>query len=196
MALTDHLVLPLPERPGARPAPVGMNLLVHEFLNGLPGRLPLGGDLALVLSAPTGAMKVWLDLPPSTIVYDAGREAVSTPPDAPAARPEPVPFRLYLISGPALVGAAPLRLGRRTLLPEAGTPLLELVLLDAVITAGAVRGLPLSGSRLRLAWRRAGTAAGDPPRSSPPPPARRGPAVARRLSLEDARFRALGEPPP
>jgi hypothetical protein len=196
MALTDHLVLPMPERPGARPAPAGMNLLAHEFLNGLPGRVPLTAELALVLSAPTGAMKVWLDVPPSAVVYDAAREAAPAPPDEPSAGPEPVPFRLYLMSGPALVAAAPLRLGRRTTLPETGTPLLELVLLDAVITAGAVRGLPLSGSRLRLAWRRPGMPAGDPARNDPPPPAPARSGVARRLWRESAGFRPTRGPTP
>lgn len=155
MRLTDHLVLPLPPVPGFRPPPSGMALLEQEFVNGLPGRVPLADGLTLILSAPTGALSVWMDLPPGTVVYDAADEARGVDPAAPGrSAADSLPLRFYLMSGSTLMAAAPLRLGKRLLLPETGAPVVELVLLAAVVTAGAVRGLPLSGASVRVAWRR------------------------------------------
>lgn len=187
MRLIDHLVLPLPPVPGRRSAPSGMDIIEHELVNGLPGRIALAGDLTLVMAAPTGALKVWMDLPPNTTIYDSSDEARPVDPAAPGpSAAEAVPLRLYLMRDATLVAAAPVRLGKRMLLPESGPPLVELVVLSAVVTAGAVRGLPLSGAKIRLAWRRPGRPAGDPPRGEPLPPAPAPPPIARRAALTEA----------
>ncbi|NMQ29752.1 hypothetical protein E4Q23_19460 [Candidatus Accumulibacter phosphatis] len=175
MTLTDHLILPLPERPDMRPAPSGMNLIDIELARGLPARITLAADLALVVAAPTGAYARWLALAPDTVVLSAADDtAPYTSASHPASGAESLPVRLYLMRGPALVASVPLRSGRRWLLPEVGAPLIELVLLDAVITVGAVRGDPMSGARIRFAWRRPGSVAGNPPIGEvlPPPQAR------------------------
>jgi hypothetical protein len=185
MPLTNHLVLPLPAVPGARPAPTGMDLVEQEFANGLPGRVPLTDDLVLVVSAPTGALRLWMDLPADTTVYDSAVEARPVDPASPGpSAAEALPLRLYMMSGTKLLAAAPLRLGKRMLLPETGAPLLELVLLSAVVTAGAVRGLPLSGARVRLAWRRVGRSAGNPRRGEVLPPTQAPASVTRRLGFD------------
>ena len=179
--LTDSLFLPLPERPDVRPAPAGMDLLESELLGGLPARLPLLNDLALVIAAPTGAYALWTALNPALTVLDGAEEGVPADSAAPiAAAAESLPVRLYLMKGATLVASIPLRIGRRWLLPETGAPMIELVVLDASVTAGAVRGLPISGARLRCAWRPVGGIAGTPPLpdSLPPVPAR--PAVRAR----------------
>ncbi|MBS0290802.1 MAG: hypothetical protein JSS07_12305 [Proteobacteria bacterium] len=173
--LTDHLVLPIPERPDARQAPAGMNLVDTELARGLPARIPLVADLALVVAAPTGAYARWVALPPATVAFDAADETRPFDPASPAASgARSLPVRLYLLAGTRIAASIPLRPGRRWLLPEAGAPRLELVLLEAVVTAAAVCGTPVSGGRLRFAWRQPGSVAGTPPVGErlPPAPAR------------------------
>jgi len=185
MPLTNHLVLPLTAVPGVRPMPNGMDLVEQEFANGLPGRVPLADDLVLVVSAPTGALRLWMDLAADSTVYDLAAEARPVAPDSPGhSAAEALPLRLYLLSGTKLLAAAPMRLGKRMLLPETGAPLVELVLLSAVVTAGAVRGLPLSGARVRLAWRRLGRPAGDPRLGEELPPLPASAGVTRRLGFD------------
>jgi hypothetical protein len=183
--LTDRLFLPLPERPDVRPAPAGMDLLQSELLNGLPARLPLGNDLALVFAVPTGSYALWAALDPGLVVLDGAEE--SAPADAAAPitiAADTLPVRLYLMQGAALIASIPLRTGHRWLLPETGSPLIELVVIESLITAGAVRGLPMSGARLRLAWRPIGGVAGAPPLAEPLPPRLVRPAVRSRSAAQ------------
>ena len=185
MAITDHLVLPLPDRRDVRPAPDGMTLLATELQNGLPARIPLTLDLVLVLTAPTGAPDVWMQLDPATPVFQATDEAVPAQVVTGPLVQKQLPVRLYLMRGRQLVGTAMPRLGLRQLVPDTGSPLIEFALLDCTIKAGAVRGLPLTGSTIRFAWRRYALSPDDP---VPPPPLH--PSVAQRLAVDPdgARF--------
>lgn len=164
MTLTDHLVLPLPERPDLRPAPEGMTVLETELQSGLPARIPLTPELTLVVSVATGAPRVWMQLPPATIVFDSTTEGR---PRTGAINPgeNALSLRFLLLAGTRLIGTAAPRTGMRQLLPDIGAPRIEFALLQCVMTAGAVRGLPLTGARLRMAWRRherrTGPAPGD-----------------------------------
>lgn len=158
MGLTDHLVLPLPPRRDMRPAPAGMVPLDVELQTGLPARVALAPGLVLVISVPTGAPRVWLDLQPATPVFDASVEIDAAAND-PTEKVNALPLRFYLVQSGRLVGSAAPRLGLRQFLPDIGPPLIELALLGGTVTAGAIRGLPLTGARLHLAYQlyRSGT---------------------------------------
>lgn len=179
MAITDHLVLPLPDRRDLRPAPDGMTLVATEVQNGLPARIPLTLDLVLVLTAPTGAPDVWMELDPATVVFQASDEGIAAQTGTGPLVQKQLPLRLYLMHGRQLVGTAMPRLGLRQLVPDTGSPLIEFALLDCTIKAGAVRGLPLTGSTIRFAWRRYALSPSDP---VPPPPLH--PSVAQRLAVD------------
>lgn len=181
--LTDNLVLPLPQRSDIRPAPAGMDLLESELLRGLPARIPLTGELALVLAAPTGAYALWTALDPALVVLSGAEETAPDDDHTPIATGSAsLPVRIYLMLGKALIASVPLRIGHRWVLPEVGAPLIELVVLDAAITAGAVRGLPMSGARFRCAWRIPGAAAGTPPLGEPLPPPKARASVRNRVA--------------
>jgi hypothetical protein len=151
-----------PEPLPGPPDPAVYTRVTRPVETGLPLRIDLGADLALVLIAPTGVATAWRDADPRAIVSSSDDEhapfdpaGLATAPTAPAGR---VPLRLVLLSEGRPLAAVPLRLGR-ALLPDTGADdrgtLAQIVVLSWEIHAGTLRGAGDVGSLLDLAWRRA-----------------------------------------
>jgi hypothetical protein len=163
--------------------PAGFALVDQALVDGLPQRLPLGGDLLGVLAMPTGLALAWRDGDPTEPVSSSGDQlAPATPADDGATGAvDRALVRLFVLEGDRVRGSLPLIAGRRLLVGDDGLPpgvRLELVVLAWDVRAGSLRGPGDVGSRLALAWRaRRTTDAFDPPpvhphvraRQAPPP---------------------------
>lgn len=159
----------MPHYPAARllvpaeppPVPEGFETVRASIVNGLPYTIDLTRDLRLKFTLPTGLLRPWLDVSPETVVASAGderapRSAAPQEEIGGVARPA---LRLALLRGETVRVVVPFALSVRRTLPDGGDPvqgsLVEVVLLDWAIHAGAVCGPGDFGSFVQFAWRRA-----------------------------------------
>jgi hypothetical protein len=144
--------------------PTGFTVVEEPLVDGLPQRVPLGGDLVAVLTVPTGLAHTWLDADPAEPVSRSGGEFVpgAEAGDVPTGAVDRPPVRLFVLEGDRVLGSLPLVAGRRDRVGHDGRPpgvRLDVVVLDWEVRAGTLRGPGDAGARLALAWRRADAAA-------------------------------------
>jgi hypothetical protein len=149
--------------------------VAQPIQTGLPHRIEVATGLALVLIAPTGLATAWRDADPRALLSSSAAESAPSDPAVLATAPTAAavvvpPLRLLLLSGGAIAAAAPLRLGRLTVLPDHGGAdqgtLGEVVVLGWQLFAGSLRGSGDVGSSIDLAFRPADVPS---PTFSPPP---------------------------
>jgi hypothetical protein len=163
-------VLPRLTVPAANLAvPEGFTRIEVSLQQGMPHRIPLTGNHALLLIAPSGVAAAWRDLDPALVVISSDTELENVLlPLAPATFTTRMPLRLLYLSGARTASAAPLVLGERQLLDDGLAARFELLCLDWRLHVGTLRGTGDFGSRLTLAWRQADRGAdqfSDPPQS-------------------------------
>ncbi|GAA4878649.1 hypothetical protein [Actinomycetospora straminea] len=140
--------------------PAGWTAVDEALLAGVPHRIPLTGDLVLLLVVPTGLATAWQGAPAAAVVTSSrtGLAArLGSAPGEPVPAPPHSPARLVLLQARTVAGALPLVAAGRALLPptDAAAGLrIELLVREWDIRAGSLRGPGDVGSRLSLAWRR------------------------------------------
>jgi hypothetical protein len=151
--------------------PAGFTVVDEALVDGLPHRVPLGGDLVAVLAVPTGLALAWRDGDPAEPVSGSGDQLapVDAAGDGPTGAVGRPPVRLFVLQGDRVRGSLPRVAGARLRVGDDGLPpgvQLEVVALAWELRAGTLRGPGDVGARLRLAWRRVDAA---PDAFSPPP---------------------------
>lgn len=152
--------------PDAAAAPVPGETTLRQALDaGVPARLPLSGQRALVLAVGLGKARELMDADPSVVVIDlaAGDPDAAPDPDQPVAR-------LTLLDGPTLGDTLRVVAGVRIPLAVGGGVAVEIVVDTLTITAGSLRSPGQYGSSVRLRWRPVGTAPDDGPPPAPGDP--------------------------
>ena len=145
IAIVSYLVDELPPS-----APPGFATLRLIFSEGVPREVPLSDGWSVILYAPTGIARAWLDRDPAEVVAssdDERRPHAGTADVASRAAP-----RLVIRRGGVPLGALPLAAGVKGTF-RAPAALLELVPLAWEIRAGAMRGGSPNSARIELAWR-------------------------------------------
>jgi hypothetical protein len=151
IAIESYLVDELPAA-----APAGF-ALVRSVFEGLPAVIPIADGWSVILYAPTGVARTWLDGNPAEVVSASQDEFA--PHSGTADGIARAPARLVIRRGGALLGALPLAAGVRGTF-HAPSAMLEIVPLSWEIRAGAMRGGSPGGARIELAWRSRIVAAG------------------------------------
>jgi hypothetical protein len=146
-------------------APTGLARLDQPLTGGLPARIALSPDLALVLTLTTGLVASWLDLDPSVVI---SQSADQTRPLSGESQPDVLrsAMRLFVLRSNEIVGSLPLVAGREARLASSTGALVDLIVLGWEIRAGTVKGPGDYGSTISLAWR---DAAAGSDRFLPPP---------------------------
>lgn len=138
--------------------PVGLATLRATLDSGIPARIPLSGDLALVLSVGLGQARRYLDSDPSTPVVTLGDRVVSADDARTASDPDaPLP-RLSVVRSGGMGDSVGVTAGVPLVLTFGGAAAVELTVLSLVITAGSLRSPGQFGSALVVAWRSLGAA--------------------------------------
>lgn len=147
-------VLPPPD--GASPS--ARTTLRTALDAGIPARIPLTGDLALMLSVGLGQARRYLDSDPSTPVVTMGDSAGSTD-DAQTARDpdDPLP-RLSVVRSGGLGDSVAVTPGVPLVLTFGGAAAVEVSVTSLIITAGSLRSPGQFGSALVVDWRSLGSA--------------------------------------
>ena len=144
IAIESYLVDDLPAT-----APPGFAVL-QTAVDSMPHELALADGWSVILYAPTGIAREWLDGDPAAVVSSSRLESVPhAAPGDEAARAAP---RLVIRRGGALLGALPLAAG---VIGTFHTPsaMLEIVAVSWEIRAGAMRGGSPGSARIELAFR-------------------------------------------
>jgi hypothetical protein len=160
---------------GLAPLGPGFVLVDDRITQGLPHRIPLPGELSLLLVVPTGLATAWRDAAPNAVVSSSrdqltprgarasASDTGSRPRPATQGQPlvEPLPLaapaRLVVRRARAIAGAVPLAAGCRVVLPDADAQpgvRIELIVREWDIRAGSLRGPGDVGSRIVVAFRR------------------------------------------
>jgi hypothetical protein len=106
---------------------------------GIPTAFALAEGLNIVVTLPTGDLRRWQRSDPSALLSDSTDERA--------------PFRLGLTHSGRLVASLPCVRGKRSLLPETGQALAEIIPLDWSIRVGDAIAPGRRGSFIVLAWR-------------------------------------------
>jgi hypothetical protein len=155
--------------PGAASGPAaalpGETTLRQALDAGVPARLPLTGQRALVLAVGLGRAREVMDADPSAVVIDlaAGDAGAAADPDRPVAR-------LTLLDGPTLGDTVSVVADVRGTLAVGGVAAFEVVVDALTITAGSLRSPGQYGSSVTLRWRPVGAAPDDGPPPAPGDP--------------------------
>jgi hypothetical protein len=149
IAIESYLV---DEQPAAVPS--GFDVLRATFNEGVPRELALSDGWSVILYAPTGMARAWLDGDPAEIVSSSEHERI--PHSATVANTGDLAARLaarlVIRRGGAPLGALPLASGVMGRF-HASSAMLELMPLAWEIRSGAMRGGAPSSARIELAWR-------------------------------------------
>ncbi len=127
------------------------------ILRGLPHRIPIAGDVTVVLVVDTGLATAWRDAPPTALVSTSRTDTTPRTPTGPAqvsvATPAP---RLIALQGRDVIGVIPLVVGASKLLPDDDPnpgPRIEVTVRGWDLRAGSLVGPGDVGSRIDLTWR-------------------------------------------
>jgi len=131
--------------------PEGLSALRYPLDTGVPARIPLAGDRALILAVGLGQARRLLELDPAAVVIGPSAASsvdadIDRDPDQPVAR-------LTLVAGEAIGETCAVVPGRSCRLAVAGATLVELVVDRLVITAGSLRSPGEYSSFIELRWR-------------------------------------------
>ncbi len=150
---------------GPAAAVTGETTLRQALDAGVPTRLPLTGQRALVLAVGLGKARELMDADPSAVVIDlaAGDADAAADPDQPVAR-------LTLLDGPTLGDTVPVVAGVRSTLAAGAGAAVEVVVDALTITAGSLRSPGQYGSSVTLRWLAVGAAPDDGPPPAPGDP--------------------------
>jgi hypothetical protein len=148
--------------PDTKPAaPEGFAQVDETITAGLPHRIELTQESALIVVVPTGVATLWRDSDPLAVVSQSDPDLA--PFDVKAVAGPLVPARLIVQRSGAPFASLLLAAGLRRLVTDSGQNLdgarLEFVILSWEIHAGSLRGPGDFGSRISLAWRNADSAA-------------------------------------
>lgn len=142
-------------------APADAQRVRQSLVRGLPHRIVLERDLALLLVVGTGLATAWRDAPPDALVGASAPEARPQSPHEPraiGALERPL-ARLLLVRGQAPLAAIPLALGLHRATPDHGgdgpdeRTRIALWVLGWDIRAGNLRGPGDVGGFIDVAWR-------------------------------------------
>ena len=153
IAIESYLVDSLPTT-----APPGFAVLRTAFA-GLPGELALSDGWSVILYAPTGIARAWLDADPADVVSASQHESVPHVPGADGVAR--LAARLVIRRGGALLGALPLAAGVMGMF-HAPAAMLEIAPLSWEIRAGAMRGGSPGSAYIEVASRSRIVIAGVP----------------------------------
>lgn len=147
--------------------PEGFTVVEQPLVAGPIQRIPLDGGIELTLVVPTGLASAWRDADPAEVVSHSATALAPAPGSGGTpAGPAPAPVRLLVRRAGAIVASVPLIAGLRRRVPDAGGDdrgvEVELVVLSWDLRAGTLRGPGQFGSRVELAWRRAGPPSLEP----------------------------------
>jgi hypothetical protein len=173
-------VLPPAGKPATAPGETVLRIALDA---GVPARIPLAGDRALVLSVGPGRARCYLDADPATVVIAIGTTPVPATDPTLLRNPDVPVARLTLLDKATLGDSAPVVAGVATTLTVGGRAAVEFTVDGLTVTAGSLRSPGQYASSITLRWRdvqpagNAGPplATGDPtiPRPRPRPFARR-----------------------
>ena len=144
IAIESYLIDDLPAK-----APPEFAVL-QTTVDSIPRELALADGWSVILYAPTGIARAWLDGDPAEVLSSSQYESLPHAADGDGAARAPA--RLVIRRGGALIGALPLAAGviGRFHAPSA---LLEIEPLSWEIRAGAMRGGSSGSARIELAFR-------------------------------------------
>ncbi|MFL6139705.1 MAG: hypothetical protein ACJ74O_18180 [Frankiaceae bacterium] len=185
-ALLNRPAAVLPPAGPAATVP-GETVLRIALDSGVPARIPLAGDRALVLAAGPGRARCYLDADPAAVVIAIGAVtgSATAPPAAPALlrNPDALVPRLTLLDRAALGDSVPVVAGVAMTLSVGGRAIVEVTVDALTVTAGSLRSPGQYGSSMTLRWRDL-TPAGN----AGPPLATGDPSIPRPRLLRYRRF--------
>lgn len=147
------------------PPAAGETTLRQALDSGVPARIPLTGQRALVLAVGLGKARELMDADPSAVAVDLVAAGTPAEPD-----PDRPVARLTLLDGATLGDTVRVVAGVRSTLAVAGGAAVEVVVDDLTITAGSLRSPGQYGSSIALRWHAIGTAPDDGPPPAPGDP--------------------------
>jgi hypothetical protein len=133
-------------------APAGELTLRLPLDGGVPARVPLAGDRALVLSFGPGRARRYLDADPAAVVVAIGGSAAITDPSLLRDPDAPIP-RLTLLDKATLGDSVPVVAGVAMTLTVGGRAAVAVTVDALTVTAGSLRSPGQYGSALTLRWR-------------------------------------------
>lgn len=139
----------------------GLSALRYPLDAGVPARIPLAGDRALILALGLGQARRLLELDPAAVVI--GPTAASSLDTDTDRDPDQPVARLTLVAGEAIGETCAVVPGRSCRLAVAGATLVELVVDRLVVTAGSLRSPGQYSSVIELRWRETDRASADGP---------------------------------
>jgi hypothetical protein len=134
--------------------PAGETVLRVALDTGVPARIPLAGDRALVLAVGAGRARHHLETDPAVVVLALGTGTVTPAVDPGLFRNPDVPIpRLTLLDKATLGDSVPVVAGVATTLTVGGRAAVEVTVDALTVTAGSLRSPGQYGSSITLRWR-------------------------------------------
>jgi hypothetical protein len=146
------LTRPADALPAVPPSTAELTTVRFALDNGVPAKIPLAGERALVLSVGAGRARFYLDADPAAVVLAIG--AAAPPADPTLARDPDLPVaRLSLLDSATLGDSVPVVGGVAMTVAVAGLAAFEVTVDALTVTAGSLRSPGQYGSSIALRWR-------------------------------------------